>query len=129
MLVAHDDEGAKAETPPTFNDFRRAIDKHHLLGQLGALLASAGTGIRPAFRRTTAAGTPPEASSTASTFTATATATATFDWFCHSFFLVKLKLQAGLAVRIGQCFDLSGIFSPAAIKDNLFDAFALGGFR
>src|SRR5262245_11902213 len=49
LSIAHDDQGAEAETPAALDDFRGAIDEHDLLSQIVArLLARAFLGLSAA---------------------------------------------------------------------------------
>ena len=81
LFVTGNDEGAKAEAAPAFDDFGRAIDKNHLFGQRG-FLAAGGDKFGPAFGRAAASTwTTAKTASTASAFTAT------FNWFWHYFLL------------------------------------------
>src|SRR5260221_8200753 len=125
LLVTHHDQGAEAKAAATFDHLGRSIDKNNFLGDVGDPFAPSGDEFRAAFRR--AAVTPRTAAeppaSAASRFTAT------FDWFCHYFLLVKLKLQAGFTGGVRQSFYLAVIPRAVAVENNLLYSFAPGGFR
>jgi hypothetical protein len=88
LLVAHHNEGAKAKTASAFNDFGRAVDENDLLREFGDSLATRGKEFSPTF--TWAAGA--TLMTTETPVPAACALAATFNWFCHSFFLVKLEL-------------------------------------